>query len=424
MAKKTMLYVNTRSLPLERRAELQAIFDLGMDLVLAGPPSDIYSEYDITHFIPTPTNDFAAAGRCILDYLDSNDVTVDGIVSWGDQEVELVAQLGELLQIPSSSPLAAINVRNKAMTRRCLERVAGVNPRYRIIAKESDLDEESLRSVGVPALLKPAGASGGRGIFEVTSHSDALATWRAFRDYCVPGRDPIYAHFSEECVLEEKVIGSEHSVAGLVANGEVYIFAITDKRVNRDIPLEYQSTLPTTLSPAVQEQVVAAARAAVTAVGIDQCGFHVDLMVTDAGPKILEIGGRLGGECINSHLIPIATDGAVRPYELLLQLFRDGRVTAKKDCRADAVRRVAFRHILPPGPGRITSLTGLDELEQHPRVREVNRARQVGDMVWLPGERPFSYTVAHIIVEGDLDGDMSSLVDDLDATVDIEIEPV
>jgi hypothetical protein len=424
MTKDFVLYLSTRSLVLERHAELQAARDLGLGLVVAGPQPSLYQDQAIDHFITTPTHDFAEAQRRIIGYLRQHDLQPRGIVAWTDMEVELVALLGEALQLPLTSKAAAGNVRNKVASRRLLDRFSSFNPRYAVLGSGDELDEETLRRVGVPALLKPSGASGGRGIFEITSHERAPETFRAFRAHCTPTRDLIYTFFADKHLLEQKVVGSEHSVSGLVARGQVSIFAITDKRVDPDVPLNYQTVLPSTLAPQDQQRIADVARAAVEAHGITECGFHVDMMLTDAGPKVLEVGGRFGGECINSHLIPIATGGTVKPYERLLGLFRTGAgAPARQDLRADAVRRTAFRHILPPGPGRITRLDGLEELAHHPNVRELHQAYRVGDTVALPHVRSFSYTPAYLVVETHLEDNIDALVDSLVARVHIEVQP-
>ena len=46
---------------------------------------------------------------------------------------------------------------------------------------------------------------------------------------------------------------------------------------------------------------------AVKAVGIDNSPAHVEIMVTKDGPKMVELGSRMGGGCITTHLVPLST---------------------------------------------------------------------------------------------------------------------
>ena len=43
------------------------------------------------------------------------------------------------------------------------------------------------------------------------------------------------------------------------------------------------------------------------AVGIENGPSHTEIIVTKDGPKIVEIGARLGGDCITTHLAPLST---------------------------------------------------------------------------------------------------------------------
>ncbi|MDB9474942.1 ATP-grasp domain-containing protein [Dolichospermum circinale] len=199
---------------------------------------------------------------------------------------------------------AVLNVRNKANTRRVLNQLSSVNPKYAII-HDYESFSKSLKTVGIPCLLKPSGASFGRGIFKISAYEEAEKIFQQFIEYCTPSRDEIYSYFSNEFLLEEYLNGTEHSVAGIVADNQVYVLAITDKKINREIPFQYENIVPSKLSQDIQNQILEISHLAVQLMGINWCGFHIDLMVTDHGLRILEIGGRLGGECINSHLIPL-----------------------------------------------------------------------------------------------------------------------
>jgi biotin carboxylase len=415
-----VLYVGTRSLPLERDAELEAAFAAGLSPVVAAASARPYAGHPLHHIVETALGDYARAEREILEYLRAKDLTVEGVVAWADREVELTARLAARLGLPGSTEAAALRVRNKAAMRQALAGVAGANPPFAVVTTEAEC-AAALEQVGVPALLKPAGASGGRGQFIVTSPGHARTTFAEFRRHCDPARDEIYAFHGGEAVLEELLDGSEHSVAGLVAGGRVHILAVTDKKADPQLRWQYQTTVPSTLSDATRRTVVALARAAVAALGIDHCGFHVDIMVTPAGPRVLEVGGRFGGECINSHLVPLVLP-SVRPYEALLEVVRGRDPGLAPDSSAAAVRRAGLRHLLPPAPGTITRVSGLETLATHPSVRACWQARHVGDRVAHPRDVYNAISVGYVVAECPLDEDIDTLLSDLAARVVIEVE--
>ena len=47
--------------------------------------------------------------------------------------------------------------------------------------------------------------------------------------------------------------------------------------------------------------------AANKAIGIENGPSHTEIKVTNDGPKIVELGARLGGDCITTHLVPLST---------------------------------------------------------------------------------------------------------------------
>ncbi|MEM9487496.1 MAG: ATP-grasp domain-containing protein [Myxococcota bacterium] len=304
-------------------------------------------------------------------------------------------------------------------SRLALRDIPGANPRFAVVHDEASL-LAGLDQVGLPAVLKPAGASSGRGILPIDVADYARDAYHAFRSYCAPTRDPVYSYHADECVLEQKLVGSEHSLSGLVVAGEVYLMAITDKSVDRTIGLNYQTALPTRLSPEIQSTAAEIAKLAIPCLGIDHCGFHMDFMVTKDGPRVLEIGGRLGGECVNSHLIPTAVPG-LNPYDALL------RVVQGKDPESYLERassRAALRAILPPQPGRITAIRGLDAVRTHVHVRELLQVRDVGAEVVYPRDKYNAFPIAYILVECPLDREIDQVIAEIIDLVTIEVAPL
>lgn len=416
-----LLYLNTRAVSLERDAEIQAAQDAGIDFILAAPSAEPYRKYNLTHFLEAPVTSHAEARRIILDYIQETGVNIRGIVAWSEHQVELIAQLGADLGLPATTLEAANNVRSKANTRKVLDQLEGVNPRYALVRDEASF-KKALDIVGVPCLLKPAGSSGGRGIFKIYDYDKASSIFQKAEEYCNPQRDDVYSYFYHEFVLEQILTGSEHSVSGMVADEQIVVFAITDKQIDLSIPIQYQNITPSTLPQATQNQIIQMARDAVKLTGINWCGFHIDFMMTSEGPKILEIGGRLGGECINSHLIPLSRP-MINPYQLLLKVVQGINPFNKDNYVFDATNRAGMRTFLPSGPGRILSMQGLDRVRLHPNKREFVQLRHPGDQIFLPSVQYYGYELGHVIVQCNMEENIEDLLENMASWVVTEIEP-
>ncbi|WP_241302187.1 ATP-grasp domain-containing protein [Burkholderia stabilis] len=415
-----MLYLDTRALAGERIAEIDAARSLGLDLYVATPTPDAFRSFGCAGIIPTRLGDYDAAERTILDYLREHRVELSGVVAWKDLEVVLASRLSQRLGLRGTAPDAALNVRDKAATRRVLDAVPNANPRYAVVGSEAEFTA-ALKRIGTPALLKPAGNSGSRGIFPVGAHDDPAEVYRAFRAYNSPEKGEMFSLYGDHALLEEQLTGSEHSVSGVVAHGRVAINAIIDKTFDRSIPIQYENVTPSLLPADTQAAIRDMVRAGVAATGIDWCGFHADVMVTRDGPKILEIGGRLGGEFINSHLIPYSVAG-FSPYRTVLDLAR-GAIDGPLDDRlGTASTRAGQRIVMPPGIGRIARVEGLERLWRRPELRFLQIVAGKGAQMALPKDVFKAYEIAYLIAQCELDRDIAALLRDLAADVTVTLD--
>ena len=420
-SKEQILYLDTRSFPLEREAEIGAARKAGLEVVIATSSANQYESYKIPHIIETALGDYANAKQTIVEYIISNNLNIKGVVAWGDNVVELAAIIGNELELPCSSRESSQNARNKVNTRKILEQLNFVNPKYAAIANHQDF-QEALSDIGVPCLLKPAGASFGRGIFKIDSLKDADLIFTDFIEYCSPSRDEIYSYFRDKFLLEEYLDGTEHSVAGMVANGEVYILAIADKKIDKSIPFQYQNIVPSKLSDSTKNQVVDLAESAVKLLGINWCGFHIDFIVNNNGiPKILEIGGRLGGEAINSHLIPLSTN-SVYPYDLILQVVQGSNPFKKKNFINDTPFQAGLRAFTPKSLGKIVYLEGFEKVRNHPKTKNFIQLKEINDILVLPSDGLGQFAIGYVVASCTKDEDLEEILSEIDSFIKVEVE--
>jgi D-alanine-D-alanine ligase-like ATP-grasp enzyme len=310
----TVLYLGLRRSPLEWRAELDAAAARGLTVHVA-------SDADVSHTgLPGHRLGSFDRGSSLAEQAAqaSPDQAPDAVVCWGDKYVGLTALLAERFGVRGIGTDAAAVTTDKAAQRRAMEQY-GLNPAWRAGRTLDDLRAvvSELGTAGRPLVFKPAHCSGGRGMALITQDT---------------GLDEVFAltaaNYSGtgDFLVEEYVDGSEHSVSGVVSDGIVRILGVTDKSVDGPLSPSWATAVPSALTDTQVKDLMRAAEQAVLAVGLGTGGFHVDLRLGSAGPVVLEVGGRLGGDLINSHLIPYAHQGAVRPYEALLALLTEGEL--------------------------------------------------------------------------------------------------
>ena len=67
--------------------------------------------------------------------------------------------------------------------------------------------------------------------------------------------------------------------------------------------IEIGHSQPSDLADDIKSQITKTAEAACMAVGLVNSPAHVEIKVTDEGPKLVELGARMGGDCITTYLI-------------------------------------------------------------------------------------------------------------------------
>jgi len=422
MTQECILYVGTRSLILERDTEINTARKTGLSIVVADTSVVEYDSYGLTHLIQAPLMDEDRAFDDILSYVQKHDLSIKGVTGWTDPSVVLVSRLADALGLPGTLPAFAHNVRNKANTRRILEQdLPEANPVFAVVNQDTNV-WEAIEKVGFPCVLKPAGSSFGRGIFKIRSPQEAEQQVADFHRTVRPENDLTYGCYQHEFIVEQELIGSEHSVAGIVVNGQTIITAILDKENDFTIPVQYQNTTPSLLSIEVQRKMVEMAKRAVSLTGINWCGFHVDMMVVDGQPKILEIGGRLGGSCINSHLIPLSNP-TLNPYDGMMQVIQGRNPFTKDEYYQDASLRAGLRALLPPRAGYISDVSGIDALKAHPAVQEFTQSLQINDRACLPAEKFDRYVVAYVVAQCDQTQSIGATLDDIASLLHVEVTP-
>ncbi len=422
MTQKYILYIGTRSVILERDAEINAARNNGLDIVLADSSIAEYADYQLTHLIQTPLTNEDQAFNDILTYIQQHDLQIVGVIGWTDPIVALVSRLSAALGLPGTSPDLAHNVRNKANTRRIFqEYLPEANPVFAIVNQENNV-WDAIKKVGFPCVLKPPGSSFGRGIFKIRSTEEVEQQVANFYRIVRPENDPTYGFYNHEFIVEQELIGSEHSVAGMVVNGQPIILTIVDKENDLTLPIQYQNITPSLLPTEIQYKIVEMAKQAIPLTGINWCGFHIDIMVINGQPKILEIGGRLGGECINSHLIPLSNP-ALNPYDCIMQVIQGQNPFTKDEYYQDAIFRSGLRALLPPQAGCISSINGIDAIKNHPSFREFTQLRYVGDQVYLPAEKFNSYVVAYCVAQCEQTQDIGEILEEIATLLDVKVIP-
>ncbi len=287
----------------------------------------------------------------------------DGIMTLAtDMPMRSVAYACQRLGLIGIAYDTAVKATDKAAMIQAFEAAGVEHPWYRTVSSPAEALDLAHR-ISYPCITKPTDSSGSRGI--VLAHSpEELITAVAYSAENGRGGDVI---------VEEYMQGPEVSVEVIVYQGETHILQITDK-LTTGAPrfVEMGHSQPSRLDAATIEGIRDLTRRAVQAIGIQNGPAHVEMMITEQGPKMVELGARMGGDCITTHLVPLSTGVDMIKATIDICLGQTPDLTPKWQ------RGSAIRYFEVPC-GIITAIEHVDEAKALPGVQEIAFTAKVGD---------------------------------------------
>ena len=287
----------------------------------------------------------------------------DGIMTLAtDMPMRGVAKVSERLGLHSISYATAVKATDKFEMIKAFKEHDVPSPWYYLVRSIEDLKalEDQVR---FPCIIKPTDNAGSHGVAKVDSFPELLSSYEYSHEYSRHGN----------VIVEEYLEGPEVSVEVMVVSGKVHILQITDKlTTGAPFFVELGHSQPSSLSPEIQKQIRDVASAACLAVGIDQGPAHVEMKVTSRGPVMIELGARMGGDNITTHLVPLSTGIDMVKATIQVALGEEPDITPTLHCGS------AIRYFEAP-LGVIKSISGIEEARLVPGVMQITFTKDVGE---------------------------------------------
>ncbi|MFD1831187.1 ATP-grasp domain-containing protein [Streptomyces desertarenae] len=281
-----------------------------------------------------------------------------GVYSTTDYSVPVVAEAARALGLPGLSPSAAHVARNKLSTRRAAERARVPVPAW-AWARTEDEAVTAARRIGTPCVVKPMTEAGSVGVRLCRTEREVAAHFRVIAseptDYRGGRRPP-------GVLVEEYLVGYEVSVESVTVDGGRTVIGVTDKALGPHPHfVELGETFPSILPADVQEECVGIALAALDAVGHDFGAAHVEIKMTAAGPRLVEVNARVPGAQI-TRLVREST-GMDLQHEMVR--LHTGQTPNLRRRRSGAA---ASRYLTASRAGTVRALHGADLARRSPGV--------------------------------------------------------
>ena len=289
----------------------------------------------------------------------------DGIMTIAtDMPMRSIALACERLGLPGITRDTALKSTDKGEMIKAFEENGVEHPWFYIIEKPEEL-ENVVEKISYPCISKPTDNSGSRGV--MLAHNEEELK-----------KDVLYSSEngrSGGVIIEEYLEGNEVSVEVMAVNGEINVLQVTDK-LTTGAPhfVEMGHSQPSRLAKADVLAIEDLAKRAVRAVGIKNGPAHVEIMLTKNGPKMIELGARMGGDCITTHLVPLST-GIDMIKATMDVACGDVPDVEKRFSKGSAIRFIKTQS------GVIKDVEGVEIAKEIEGVREIAFTKWIGDQV-------------------------------------------
>lgn len=293
----------------------------------------------------------------------AEDYKPDGIMTLAtDMPMRGVAKTSDKLHLHSINYETAVKATDKYDMMKAFKEHDVPSPWFFVVDTLEELNAHK-DEVSFPCIIKPTDNAGSHGVAKVYSFQELLDNYE-------------YAHSCSrhgKVIVEEYLDGSEVSVEVMVVNGGVNILQITDK-ITTEAPhfVEMGHTQPSQLPISTQEAIRNVTVAACKAIGIDKGPAHVEMKVTKRGPVMIELGARMGGDNITTHLVPLSTGIDMVGSTIKVALGEAPDIEPTLHCGS------AIRYFEVPF-GTIKAIENMEEAKKVPGVKQITFTKEMGE---------------------------------------------
>lgn len=278
-----------------------------------------------------------------------------------DMPMRAIAAASKACGLPGISFETAIKATDKAEMIKAFEEHGVEHPWY-FVARNRNEFERITGQVTLPCIIKPTDNAGSRGVVLCHSAAELKEAYEYSRSESRGGA----------VIVEEYLQGPEFSVEVMVIGGEPHVLQITDK-LTTGAPhfVEMGHSQPTRQNIESQEKIRDLAVRACKAVGIDCGPAHVEMILTKDGPKMVELGARMGGDCITTHLVPLSTGIDMVGATIDAACGREPSLERTLD-KGSAIR------YFNTTAGVLKSIEGVEDARRIPGVQEITIVKETG----------------------------------------------
>ena len=305
-----------------------------------------------------------------LDNYQRNGRKIAGVTTMGSEIPYIVAALSQHLNTPGISPQSAHLATNKYQMKIRLREKNIPLPWFEEITSVDDL-KDTISKRGYPLVIKPLDRSGSRGVFLLDKKCDVEDLFNKAKSFSYSGR----------VMAEEFIPGPQVSTETIMYHGKGVTPGFADRNYSSGqfLPqiIENGGWMPSALSQPERKQAEDLVVRASLALGITDGVTKGDVVMTEEGPKIIEIAARLSGGDFCESLVPLSI--GVNYVEAAIRIAIGE--TPDIDALKPKFQRTVVNRYFFPKPGRLVRIEGIEDILRQNWVKKLQFWYKVGDMV-------------------------------------------
>jgi biotin carboxylase len=379
-----------------KRRIYERMAELGARLVIvdeAGHWSkQLVGEGIASHWIAIPiTGDADVDASALLDALSVEAIRPDGVLTFHELRVPVVARVAASLGLPGNPVEAVDTARSKLRTREASERAGLPTPKSQRVRSLDELFAAAAE-IGFPSVVKPEFGAAAIGTVRVDSFESLPDIyWIVRKD--LETTPVIDFRAGNDLLLEEYLDGVEFDVDLVLENGECVFSSVSQNWPTAE-PSFQETGLhcpPDHRSKPVGRLVELAVNTA-QAFGFSQGVLHVEGKCTAKGPRVVEVNARLGGGRIHQIV------EAVWEVDLIEAHLRSALGLAQQLTPSPRPRcSIVNAFVYAPATGRLASLPFTNAKAEAGLGVIIDVAADVGQEVNGP-DQVFSTELAEVYV--------------------------
>jgi len=306
------------------------------------------------------------------------------------------------------------------MRRRFMSYDRSITPDFKVVMDATKRTVKDIeKRLRFPVVIKPSGLATSLLVTVAYHHEELQSSLkRVFRKIHKLIRENRKDDGDAKVLVEQFMEGAMYSVDAFVSSrGKVYfcpmVYIKTGREVGFDDFFAYQTITPTALTKKSVEDAHHTATQAIRALGLRSTSAHIEMLKTEHGWRVIEVGPRLGGLRTTMYWLSYGINLPLNDF--LIRIPRKPIIYNRKKGYTAVIK------FFPKQEGVITKLTGVKKAQELKSFYAIHKKKKVGQRAYFA--KHGGKDVCNVTL---FNKDRSKLLADvrrLEKTVEIETAP-